>query len=393
MSSNVRNQTTVKDAVEVVIFDERGSEWLKKCVPQNIKTLVLASNISRKHLCHPAIFSGLLKWFFIGNFENLGVRGRWIAAYFIALVERISPAIVISNNDGSEIIRAIALNNKTIFVAVVQLALRERYRNAKIKTFPTYFSFGQAQEKLFSASQVKCHDIRPVGSLRNSIYLATHKNKKNDQETAFRIVFISQWKRGLCLNPKLDLYKAWNEGHRKTFQAVHRYAEERSIKLDVVLRNTFDHDDNMELQKKYFFEAAQSSQLNFFSSRTNELASYSPTYVGDIVVHFFSTLGFEVFGYGKKVLCCIGLGGGKQFIDEFGVQELIESLPSEVLLSANKEHLIGDMINKLIDMPSPTYESLTKKARNYYMSMEEGQKTHESIKLDLAKILKIKNNA
>ena len=258
---------------------------------------------------------------------------------------------------------------------------------------PTYFSFGRAEEKIFSSSHVKCHDIRPVGSLRNSIYLATNQAQKNDQEVSPRLVFISQWKRGLCVNPESNLFKAWNEGHRKTFQSVHRYAKENSIKLDVVLRNTFDHVDNMEQQRKYFFEAAQTTEINFFSSKNDELASYRPTYEGDIIVHFLSTLGFEVFGYGKKVLCCIGLGGGKPFIEEYGVQELIEELPSEVLLSENKEDLVNDMINSLIDMPNLTYETLTKNARNYYMSVEENQKTHERIQFDLSKILKIKNNA
>ena len=85
------------------------------------------------------------------------------------------------------------------------------------------------------------------------------------------------------LNKKLDkyhllnhyLYKAWNEGHRKTFQSVHRYAKENSIKLDVVLRNTFDHVDNIEQQRKYFFEAAQTMELNFFSSRNDEIGDLS----------------------------------------------------------------------------------------------------------------------
>ena len=270
MSRNLRNQTTVGDKVEVVIFDERGSEWLKKCVPQNVKTLVLASEIPRGSLGRPSLLLGLLKWLFIGNFEKLGVRGRLRAAYFIALLEKISPTIVISNNDGSEIIRAIALNHHTIFVAVIQLALRERFRNSKITTLPTYFSFGRAEEKIFSSSQLKCHDIRPVGSLRNSIYLATNQAQKNDQEVSPRLVFISQWKRGLCVNPESNLFKEWNEGHSKTFQSVHSYAKENSIKLDVVLRNTFDHVDNMEQQRKYFFEAAQTTEINFFSSKYEE---------------------------------------------------------------------------------------------------------------------------
>ncbi len=95
MSLHARNKTTVGDKVEVVIFDERGSEWLKKCVPQNAKTLVLASEISRESLYHPPVLFGLLKWFFIGNFEKLGVKGRLRAAYFIALLEKINPTVVI----------------------------------------------------------------------------------------------------------------------------------------------------------------------------------------------------------------------------------------------------------------------------------------------------------
>ena len=110
-------------------------------------------------------------------------------------------------------------------------------------------------------------------------------------------------------------------------------------------------------------------------------------------MHFLSTLGFEVFGHGKKVLCCVGLGGGKQFIEEFGVQELIEELPKELLLFDNDEGRIAEMITDLRNMPGHDYRSLTKKARNYYMSVEEEKKTHERIQEDISKLLYSKKDA
>ena len=83
----------------------------------------------------------------------------------------------------------------------------------------------------------------------------------------------------------------------------------------------------------------------------------------------------------------IGLGGGKEFIEEFGIQELIEELPQEVVLLENDEKRIGQMITDLRNLPLENYESLTRKARNYYMSVEEVEKTHERIQQDISNIL------
>jgi surface carbohydrate biosynthesis protein len=374
--------------IDVVLFDERGSEWLAQCIPRDAKTLVVPTKISVRDLYRLPFLLSVLKWVFFGRYGKLGIQGRLVCAYFLALIEKINPIVVISNNDGSEIIRAIGLNHKKIFVAVVQLALRERYQNVKIATLPTYFSFGKAQEKLFSASGITCDDVRPVGSLRNSIYRNNSQIHPVETEENPSLVFISQWKRGLCLNPTTSLFRAWNEGHRKTFQAIYRYANIHSIKLNVILRNTFDHADNMEQQQKYFIEAVRSSEINFLSSKNNELASYPPAYSGEIAVHFLSTLGFEVFGHGRKVLCCIGLGGGQEFIEKFGIQELIEELPQEVVLLENDENRVGQMISDLRSLPLENYETLTRKARNYYMSVEEVEKTHERIQQDISNTLK-----
>ena len=381
------------DDIDVVLFDVRGSDWLNQCIPQNTSTVVVPIKISARSLCRLSFLLSILKWLFVGQYGKLGIRGRLVCAYFVALIEKISPIAVISNNDGSEIIRAIGLNHKKIFVAVVQLALRERYQNVKIGILPTYFSFGKAQEKLFSASGIRCKDLRPVGSLRNSIYLDNCQDPLSRYEKNNSLVFISQWKRGLCLNPTNNLYRAWNQGHRRTFQAVYHYSISHSIKLHVILRNTFDHVDNMKHQEKYFMDAVESSEINFLSSKDNELASYPPAYSAEIAVHFLSTLGFEVFGHGRKVLCCIGLGGGKEFIEEFGVQELIEELPKELLLFDDDEGRIDEMITDLRNMSNHDYQSLTKKARNYYMSAEEGKNTHERIQEDISKILYSKKYA
>ena len=121
---------------DVVVFDERGSDWLNQCIPQHASTLVVPTKIATRSLCRLSFLLSILKWLFVGQYGKLGIRGRLVCAYFVALIEKISPIAVISNNDGSEIIRAIGLNHKEIFVAVVQLALRERYQNVKIKILP-----------------------------------------------------------------------------------------------------------------------------------------------------------------------------------------------------------------------------------------------------------------
>jgi len=378
--------------IDVVLFNEKGSEWLYRCIPNNVNTIMVPRSVSLRNLCRLPFLISMLKWFFDGQYEKLGIRGRWVSAYFITLIEKINPSVVMSNNDGSEIIRAIGLNHNQIFVAVVQLALRERYQNVKISTLPTYFSFGKAEQKLFVASGINCTDIRPVGSLRNSIYLDNCQDQSIEHKEDYSLVFISQWKRGLCLNPTKSLYKAWNEGHRKAFQAVYNYATVNSLKLGVILRNTFDHEDNMRQQEKYFVDAARSSDIDFLSGKDGDLASYSPAYSSEIVVHFLSTLGFEVFGHGRKVLCCVGLGGGQEFIELFGIQELIEQLPPGLALADDEEHRMSDMITNLRNMTIEDYRFLTKKARNYYMSVDEVKKTHVRIRQDLTEILEVKKH-
>ena len=378
---------TQKNKVDIILFDERGAKWLSRCIPNNATTVILPRRVLVKRLFNLSLLSTFLYWFIFGDFGKSGVRARLISSYFVAFIKKVNPKVVLSNNDGSEVIRAIHINCTGIFVAAIQLATRERFQNSKILTLPVYYSFGQAEGKLFLASGLNCDDLRPVGSLRNSIYLDEIRRESGNVEDGPEIVFISQWKRGLMLNPQSRIYKLINIGHRKTFQAVQKYATAHSMSLGIVLRNTRDQDDDMLQQEKYFVEAAGTVDLMFLRGLDDLLDSYKHAYSAKLVVNFLSTLGYEVFGAGKRVLFSVGLGGGEMFISEWGVRELVEELPSHVVLLDDHEDQIPRMISQLREMSNEEYESSTQKAREYYMGYNQQERTHINIRSDIQAIL------
>ena len=140
-------------------------------------------------------------------------------------------------------------------------------------------------------------------------------------------------------------------------------------------------------QERYFNEAAGSQDVLFLRGSEDVLDSYKHVYSGKIVVHFLSTLGYEVFGCGKRVLCCIGLGGGQMFIDKFGVQELVEKLPTDVVLLDDLENRAVEMISNLFEMTDEEYYQRTKSAREYYMSYNHKRPTYIKIRDDIEDIL------
>ena len=75
------------------------------------------------------------------------------------------------------------------------------------------------------------------------------------------------------------------------------------------------------------------------------------------------------------------------FISEWGVRELVEELPSHVVLLDDHEDQIPRMISQLREMSNEEYESSTQKAREYYMGYNQQERTHINIRSDIQAIL------
>ena len=97
-----------------------------------------------------------------------------------------------------------------------------------------------------------------------------------------------------------------------------------------------------------------------------------------------STLAFEMFGSGKRVLFC-DFAKNQKYMNQKGVEFLYSKLPKELVLESFDIDEMQSKINALISMSEISYNRLTKISRNYYLK-KTNIPTNEIISTYLKKI-------
>ena len=116
----------------------------------------------------------------------------------------------------------------------------------------------------------------------------------------------------------------------------------------------------------------------------DKFSSYSLASSSTVVVSIASTLAYEFFGSGKKVLF---LGSGSLELEKKeGTKKNFSKLPKNVSLKCLNEECIKDKLLKLICEPQDEYLLNTKDARMYYMNYGK-EYAHNVIKNRIAKFI------
>ena len=157
-------------------------------------------------------------------------------------------------------------------------------------------------------------------------------------------------------------------------------------KLKCVFLNLLSWNKNHEYKIKIAMRSKKSktvdykNEFNFYSDNNttkkieliaeNNFSSYKAGYGSSIVITMDSTLGFELLGFGKKVLFCAAtIDNALQHKEN--INYIFHKMPDIVLLDNLTQQEFDNKINTLMWMRDEEYLSQTKEVREYYMNCQK----------------------
>jgi surface carbohydrate biosynthesis protein len=337
-----------KNKVEVLIIDEAGLEFITKCIPDNLSFSTVSTRKCLPYIGTISFLVSLSKRIF-----QFGIKNKALIA---SIVDVISPKIIISNIDNSLIMGQLDSIFTDKLVISVQNGVRIGITDHADFKLPIYFTFGEYEKELLNRQSIKYKEIHGIGSIKLGIFLEKYSQSLSKS-------------RSICLVSKFwptTTYKLANEymmrlkdvySNLVLWNANHRY------KVEVAMDNR-KNSESYTQEKLFLSNDINMTDVSLIE-RT-EFSSYKSGHEALVTITMISTLGFELFGLGKKVLFC-AMVIGDEFSHKEDVSFGLHKMPDFILLKNLTQDEFCKKINVLVDMDNKEYLRRTKEAREYYM--------------------------
>ena len=358
---------------DVLIVDSIGAQWLERCIPNEFQTHVLDI---REHILLIDIgFFLRLIWYCI--YRPLTHSGRLGGAWLSALINSISPRLVVSFADNNKVLAHYASANAKVPVIFIQNALRGTAGSiTPEQDLPHYLAFGEVEKELFTALSVKCEKYQPVGSLKLGFALVEHRSNRSN---IFDMAFISHYRPEMESPSSTPIEKQVKNCQSRLFSLLCGYSAQRQFSTVVILKTRDKHSQQKE--KDYFIRHAGGHELRFVTADKShrELDSYHAGLSSTVIVHPGSTLGFELFAAGKKVL--FGAGIDANLISTWGVELYFQRLPEVVRLPLEcNQREFDRYCDELRAMSDEEYSSETADIARSIIAMPTNEQPHTRVK-------------
>ena len=363
-----------KKTCDIIFFDVIGVAFIQRCMPDSAKP----------------VFLDFRKTF------PIGISGKFIKGVFLALCSRplfarksiqylllsglirhLSPKLLLSFADNNQTLAQYAEQNPKLPVVLVQNALRDTMGSISSRfNLPTYLSFGEVEKSIFKNLQITSRRYLPIGSIKLGLALEKTENLEIDSET---VAFISHFRPELVAQNVATISKMINENQQLLFKLTGDFVRSKSLKLRIIskVRNP----EEQHLEREYFESLIPDISLEFITAYQGprELDAYVAGLTSQLIVHPGSTLGFELLGAGKKVLC--GATISKDLVEAWGVSHYMDTLPTCCKLAPNIDWSdFYEHANCLWEMNDEEYSEKIKQARNSLMNMPNTIHAHGKLK-------------
>jgi surface carbohydrate biosynthesis protein len=299
------------------------------------------------------------------------------------LFEEINPKIIFTCADNNLLVSRYAIDNPAVQVIFLQNALRDTIGSiAHGGRLPTYLSLGYVEADIFKEVDIRYRNYLPVGSVK--LGLALKKYRKPDHQS-FDLCFISHYRPELFSGNSPDLAKQIELSHRRLFVNLIKYAVTRD--LTVVVASKTREPDLQDIEYHYFLSLAEGTPFEFVrgDKNNNEFATYWASLSSNLIVHPASTLGFEMFAAGKKVL--FGASQQADLLKQWGIHYYFDLLPSFVKLSSFSEREFNKLCDYLWEMPDSDYQTITMEPARTIVAISDDKYPHEVVRQLLSEYL------
>jgi surface carbohydrate biosynthesis protein len=357
---------------DVLILDDSSAELMLACIPQKLKVQVLSLDNKL-----PIIFSVAYFWFFLRYvFES-----KFLTAIPILATIRIwEPKVIITYIDNSPIIGRIKQYLPHILGISVQNGFRFDLANPEVKPFvlDQYYCFGEVENSILIKGGHKANHSYPLGSLKSGIYL---KQSNETVKKKFDICFLSQFTsmtKDLTDEWTRQRVEAYHETGKSLFNTVVEYTVNNGLQLCVAMRFPEDHPNYNE--ECIFYSNPKLS--NVHHNPNNYFSSYEIANNSTLIISISSTLGYEMFGMGSRVI----FGKDIEKVATLVLNGLWDNnlcthkLPELMRLHTEKIDELSLKATTLINMPEEEYIKYSEEARLYYMNLDKSNLPHNIIK-------------
>jgi surface carbohydrate biosynthesis protein len=297
-----------------------------------------------------------LDWNYVFNSKKrfLALAKQVYEIHLLALLQFISPKVVLTTIDNSTVFHRLSLRHRTAQYFAIMNGLRSLidlkldlppppHLNAKLK-MTNFFCFGEHEIDVYKRFDHEVEKFHVAGAFVWGCYQEAYGEK--NIEVTYDICYVSQWDTYHSYADHAlssDAQMRWPIFHL-ALAALETYlaslVEESSLSLLIALRY-----ENCEQEKEYFRDKF-GDQVDFVEANRLDFSAYRAMDSARLVITLNSTCGVEAFGAGRKVLFCnmtehphfalqvkrAGLGYlGKGSFGEFKlrVMELLEMDPAK----------------------------------------------------------------
>jgi surface carbohydrate biosynthesis protein len=342
---------------DVLIIDTVDSDFVIKCIPAEFSYSVVEVRKGIPYI--PRLF------FFIRLCARVSQFGLKNKALMSAIVDSINPKVIISFIDNSLIMGQL----DSIFPHKLVISIQNGTRMSRGGflngspnfMLPHYFSFGEYEKDVIKKYHIKCKEIYSVGSLRAGIFLDNYHDSILQTDS---ICLISQYWTITDDEVKNDYMEklkcvylnllSWNRNHE--------------YKIKIAMRSKKSETVYNKNESNFYSDKNITKKIELIT-RTN-FSSYKAGYRSSIVITMDSTLGFELMGFGKKVLFC-AMTMDKALQHKENINYIFHKMPDIVLLDNLTQQDFDNKMNVLIHMKDEEYLSQTEAARKYYMKCQK----------------------
>jgi surface carbohydrate biosynthesis protein len=351
----------VKKKYDVVVIDDTDTQWLDYCIPKKCTSFAIKIDNALPFVKSLSFLYNL--------FGSLVRNGLTSTSLLSAIILELKPKVVITFIDNNRFMGPLQIIFPDILVISVQNGVRidDPYFESRKGwlSYPHYFGFGSHELNVMKSKEANVKKYYPVGSLKMGIFISSIYKPMQKSKITKNICFISEYA-DVEANAVGVLYAKRILAYQTTYRLLARFSQENNININVAIRSEFgtkEHQNELD-----FFENIFScSNVTYYANDKANMSSYQLGMDSDLVVSFDSTLLFELFGAGKKILC--GGCADRDIVNMQNSKNQYEFMPSETLLDSWDYDEFKEKINVLLRMDNNDFQNKAKSARKYYMNL------------------------
>jgi surface carbohydrate biosynthesis protein len=357
---------------DVLIVDEVGSDVIINCLPENCTYYILPTR---------NVIPWIAKIKFILNIiKMISQKYNVKSSVLLSVVSVINPKILITFIDTSPVMGLVNEVFPDKLSITVQNGMRSKMYGFNKKGYQVLYGFGEFEKKLLNFQDIKVDEYVAAGSVKQGLSGKYIGYSEADSD----ICYISGFVEG-ALNSDAKTSVSYLQYDKFFFSSLVDICKNNSLRLTIAMRSE-KSSEAYRLECEYFKEMDPDNIVKMIPNNKISYRSYNTVNSAKVVFCTLSTLGFEIFGAGKKVL--FGASANNfDLAEEYDAKWNFEDLPSLVLLDELKMGDISKKLKKLLYMEQKDYLLAIKESSRYYMNTTLESPPHKVIKKRISSYL------